>query len=71
MANGPVPDKKKLSVRRWISFFMACVIFTVLWLSTGDSSNILDMPWWSFVAVLIIQAILMTVWGRLRPLTPR
>jgi hypothetical protein len=71
MPDSLLPLKKKPSGRGWVSFFAAVVIFTVLWLSTGDSSNILDMPWWSFLAVIVIQAIIQTVWGRIKPINPQ
>jgi len=63
--------KNTSSARRWVSFFIACVIFTIGWLITGDSANITDMPWWGFLVVLLIQAIILTAWNGIKPSVAR
>jgi len=68
MPDSSVSLKNKSSGRSWICFFIACLIFWVGWLITGDSSNITDAPWWSFLVIILIQAIIQTVWGRIKPI---
>lgn len=67
-----MPDSSNLvkntsSARRWVSFFIACLIFWVGWLIIGDSANITDAPWWSFLLVIVIQAIVLTAWNGIKP----
>jgi hypothetical protein len=64
--DGFLPPKKS-SGRGWKSFFGACLIFWAGWFLTGHSLDITDAPWWSFLLIIVIQAIIQTVWGLKKP----
>ncbi len=56
----PKPALKTSKSANWVSFFAAVVIMTVIWALTDYK-----LPWWlGFIAVLIIQGVLLTAWNR-------
>ena len=50
--------------RRWISFFLAVLIFSLIWIATGQESAALFQLPWNFIAVLVMQAAILVIWDK-------